>query len=87
MKVQNRFEIAKEYSYELDDCIENINDTGGIANPEHYPHMFEEKFISVDCLGEIRQLSCLESWCKSRGKGDDYCANCKTIIKLGGRKK
>lgn len=45
----------------------------------------ERKFIPVDDLSKLQQLSCLESWCASRHKGEGkYCVNCLTIIELGG---
>jgi len=44
-----------------------------------------EEYICVSTLEKTRQFSCLESWCKSRGKGEDYCQNCKDLLRLRGR--
>lgn len=74
MIIKNRSELNDE----KENYLLNRKDSVDWTDADN--KFFSEKFISVEELKKTRQFGCLESWCKSRGQGKDYCINCKLLI-------
>ena len=81
---KSRFELANEYYSELEGCFECISDTGGVANPELFPHMFDEKFMKVnDTIKLLKHIRARLLFCKQTDSSNRLI---KSIIKqLGGK--